>query len=236
MTCFSFRRKMYPFPKKNTFFMHLNEIRTLALPLTLSRISVTLLVSLESALIPLSLRSYGLTSSAALGLYGTLTGMALPFIMFPNALTSSVSLMLLPKISEFQAGMQTERLKKTIRKTFSLCLFLGFFCLLFFFFFGNFLGTFVFHNETAGTFIHVLSWLCPFLYLNTTLSGILNGLGRTNLTFFQSIFGLGIRIIFILFTIPHLGIYGYLLGLLCSQMFLSVSSFAALKKYFFFAK
>jgi stage V sporulation protein B len=75
----------------------------------------------------------------------------------------------------------------------------------------------------AGDFITVLAWICPFLYLNTTLSSVLNGLGKTGITFLNGIIGLFIRIGFIAFGIPHLGIHGYLFGLLASQLFLTAS-------------
>jgi stage V sporulation protein B len=101
---------------------------------------------------------------------------------------------------------------------------LGFFFLVFFLLSGKFLGNFVFSNELAGSFIRTLSWICPFLYLNTTLNSILNGLGRTDITFFTGICGIFLRIAFIFFCIPSLGIQGYLFGLLCSQLF--VTSFS----------
>jgi len=85
---------------------YLSKCRTLlsmALPLTGNRLSLTLLQSVEAVLIPLNLQKSGLTAADALSLYGILTGMALSFLMFPNAVTSSISAMLLPVISEEQA-------------------------------------------------------------------------------------------------------------------------------------
>ena len=42
---------------------------------------------------------YGMTSSEALRLYGVLTGMALPCILFPSALTTSIGTVLMPAVS-----------------------------------------------------------------------------------------------------------------------------------------
>ncbi len=228
VTCFSFRpRARFSVPVIQ-MFSHLKEILSLATPLTVSRICINLLTSLEAAMIPAALRAYGMDSSAALSVYGILNGMALPFILFPNALTGSISIMLLPAVSEFQAGGHLERVKGTVKKTFTFCLLLGFACLLFFLLFGKFLGNFVFSSPLAGSFITVLAWICPFLYLNTTLTSVLNGLGKTGLTFFNGISGLFIRLGFIYFGVPHLGIHGYLFGLLASQLFVTCSSCFAL--------
>lgn len=223
VTCFSFKPKKKQQPHKHHLISDLKEISVLSVPLTVSRICINLLASLEATLIPNALKAYGMDSASALSLYGILTGMALPFILFPNALTGSISLMLLPAVSESQAGGHLDALKKTLKKSFTFCIFLGCCCLLFFLLFGKFLGKIIFSNELAGSFITVLAWLCPFLYLNTTLSSVLNGLGKTSITFFNGIAGLFIRIGFIAFAIPVFGIYGYFIGLLVSQLFLTAS-------------
>ena len=223
VTCFSFPPKETKLFSASSFASNLKEITALSIPLTISRICINLLASLEATLIPNALKAYGMDSASALSLYGILTGMALPFILFPNALTGSISLMLLPAVSESQAGGHFDTLKNTLRKSFTFCIFLGCCCLLFFLLFGNFLGEFIFSNTLAGNFITVLAWLCPFLYLNTTLNSVLNGLGKTSITFFNGIMGLFIRIGFIIFGIPVLGIHGYLFGLLASQLFLTAS-------------
>lgn len=51
-------------------------------------------------MIPSRLRLFGYTASEALGVYGILTGMAMSVIMFPSVITNSVSVLLMPAISE----------------------------------------------------------------------------------------------------------------------------------------
>ena len=87
-----------------------------------------------------------------------------------------------------------------------------------FFFFGPWLGRFLFQNEEVGVFLRILSFLSPFLYLETILGSILNGLGKTSLVFFQNLAGDVIRILAILFLVPVLGIRGYLYGILASEL------------------
>ncbi len=232
VTCISFQSKQKQALPLPLFSKYLAEILRLSTPLTLSRISINLLASLESVLIPHALRAYGMDLSNALSVYGILNGMALPFILFPNALTGSISLMLLPVVSESQAGGNLGSLKRTLKKTFSFCLLLGGLFLVFFLIFGNFLGEFIFSNTQAGKFITVLAWICPFLYLNTTLNSVLNGLGRTEITFFIGICSLFIRIGFVVFGIPKLGIHGYLFGLLASQLFVTFWGSFSLRRTF----
>lgn len=196
----------------------MQQIFSLSLPLTANRVMVNLLQSLEAVMLPGQLRLYGYSTSEALSVYGILTGMALPMVLFPSVLTNSVSVMLLPLIAEAQEKQERRYIINAIKKTCFYSLLLGFLCTVLFLITGKWIGTVIFSNELAGTFIVILGWICPFLYLSTTLHSILNGLGKTTSTFFLNILGLSIRIAFVLFVIPLTGIKGYLWGTLLSQI------------------
>ena len=83
----------------------------------------------------------------------------------------------------------------------------------------------------AGDFIITLAWICPFLYLNSTLHSILNGLGKTGTGFFNNVTGILIRIFFILAFVPRFGIEGYLWGILANQLFVAFLNVKALRAY-----
>lgn len=199
-------------------FHAVKNLLVLAFPLTVSRIVVNLLQSVEAVAIPSRLCRYGYDSVTALSVYGVLTGMALPLLFFPNALTGSMSLLLLPMVSEADAKGNTDEVKNTTLKTIQSCLLLGAACTLFFFLSGPFLGRFLFHSELAGRYIRSLSLLCPFLYLCTTLSGILHGLGKAVSVFFVNVFSLSLRLLFVFFLIPAFGIDCYILSMVLSQL------------------
>lgn len=199
-------------------FHAVKNLLVLAFPLTVSRIVVNLLQSVEAVAIPSRLCRYGYDSVTALSVYGVLTGMALPLLFFPNALTGSMSLLLLPMVSEADAKGNTDAVKNTTLKTIQSCLLLGAACTLFFFLSGPFLGRFLFHSELAGRYIRSLSLLCPFLYMCTTLSGILHGLGKAVSVFFVNVFSLSLRLLFVFFLIPAFGIDCYILSMVLSQL------------------
>ena len=201
-----------------------------AAPLSANRILLTLLQSLESVLIPSRLLLFGLSTSAALSIYGVLTGMSLPLILFPCAITNAVSLLLLPTVAEEQAKGNQKVIVFTVENTIKYCLILGIFSAGAFFFFGREAGLLLFGNENAGIFIRTLSFICPFLYLTATLSSILNGLGKTTFCFLQNLAGLTIRILFVFFLVPKYGIPGYLWGLLCSELVITFLSFFLLHR------
>ena len=210
----------------------MKEILAFSFPLTCSRLLVNVLHSIESVLIPGHLRLYGLDNGSALSISGVLTGMALPLILFPSAITNAVSTVLLPSVAEQQAVGNHQAIRRAIFLSAKYCLILGFLSTAFFFFAGDFLGLALFKNEFAATFIKTLAFICPCLYLSGTLSGILNGLGAANQSFILNTLGLGVRIAFVFFIIPEYGIQGYLWGLIVSELLVTGLSLYFLREYF----
>lgn len=200
----------------------LGKLLSMALPLTANRIVLNLLQSVEAVSIPAKLRLYGYDTTTALSVYGVFTGMAMPFIYFPNALTSSVAVMLLPIISENYALGKMDAVRSATVRTVKYCGLMGFGCLGIFVLFGNWAGTTLFDSPLAGYFITTLGFICPFLYLDTTLSSILQGLGLAGHIFVMNVFCLLIRLAFIFLAVPRFGVRGFLWGLLASQLALGV--------------
>lgn len=208
------------------------SLLTMALPLTGTRLSLTLLQSAEAVLVPFCLQKSGLTTAQALSMYGILTGMSMSFLMFPNAVTSSISSMLLPVVSEEQAKGNREHISTAVRYTISFGLTIGILCMGIFLVYGEKLGTLVFHELLAGRFLMTLAWICPILYLTGNLSSILHGLGRTSTTFVNQLCAIGTRILFLLLLVPHYGISAVLWGILASQFVLCALGLFAIRDYF----
>lgn len=213
-----FRQTAVSTPGHSSVALGYGQLLGMVIPLTANRIVLNLLQSVESVSIPAGLRSYGYDTATALSVYGVLTGMAFPMIFFPNALTGSVSVMLLPMISESYARGDDEGIRRAILRTVKYCFLLGFACMGFFLLTGRFLGEGLYKSPLAGHFIRTLSLICPFLYLDTTLSSILQGLGMAGRLFLINVTSLLVRLAFILLMIPRLGIQGYLYGILVSQI------------------
>jgi stage V sporulation protein B len=134
-------------------------------------------------------------------------------------------------VAEIQAENKLLRLKRLIQKVFFFGFGLGSICGIGFLIFGSFIGRQLFDNTRAGDFIQTLAFICPFLYMNTTLMSILNGLGKATQSFLINICGLAIRIVSVWFMIPLFSIRGYLWGLLASQLLVSILCIWQLKLY-----
>lgn len=195
-----------------------SRLLSLSVPLSLNRLVINILHSTEAVFVPSMLRLSGLSVSEALSLYGILNGMALPFILFPSAIPNALSVLLLPAVSENLDEKNRPRLQKCVGASVKYSMIIGLFSTAVFLFFGAGIGNAVFHDSLAGEYLRILSPLCPLLYLSTTLGSVINGFGKPHLTFFTTVAGLLVRLAFIVFLVPRTGIYGYLLGLLVSQL------------------
>lgn len=212
-------RTIIPSPLRNVMF----RLIKFATPLSLNRLLLSLLHSFEAIMIPFLLRKSGMNTSESLSEYGIINGMALPFVYFASAITNALAVLLLPSVSEDDASGNKKRIAITVSRSISATLLLGIFCNVMFVLFGPALGTTIFHENAAGTYIRILSCLCPFLYLTTTLNSILNGLGKTSATFVTSMIGSLLRITLLYLLTPRLGIAGCFISLLFSQLVLCAS-------------
>ncbi|MCI9068819.1 MAG: polysaccharide biosynthesis protein, partial [Lachnospiraceae bacterium] len=159
-----------------------------------------------------------------------LTGMALPFILFPTAITGSLSVMLLPHIAAAQSGGAFDRVNASAGFSIRYSLYIGILFAGLFLRFGEQIGPVVFGNDLAGSFLTVLAWLCPFLYVSGTAGSVINGLGDTKTTFFHSAASLAVRLLFVVLLIPRMGIRAYLYGLLASELILTFLHLFFLRK------
>lgn len=217
--------------KENHMLSSFFETTWLSIPLTANRIMLNILQSIEAVSIPAKLLLYGYTTKEALSIYGVLTGMALPCILFPSAISNSIATMLLPAVAEMQSNDSSKSLKTLTRKVSIVCIMLGSGCTVLFLVSARFIGEAVFQSPLAGKFIFILAWICPFLYVSTTLISTLNGLGKTFLTLCINVLGLCIRIGGVFFLTPFYGIKGYLYGLLISQIVVTLLCYVSLWFY-----
>lgn len=212
ITVVHFKKCMEP------LFHTLRLVFFFSVPLTANRVLINFVNSAEAILIPICLKSFGYTNEDALSIFGILTGMAMPMILFPSVLTNSVSVMLLPSIAQAKAQKNQALIHRTIRRTIESCLALGFASTFFFLCTYSLIGQYLFANTLAGIYIRTLSFICPFMFLSTTLNSILHGLGYPGATLALNLSGCLLRIAAIWLFVPVYGIRAYLYSMLASQI------------------
>ena len=216
--------------KFSHLFATIKKLFSVSYVLTANKIMITFLQCVEAILVPIVLVKSGLSSDNALEIYGILTGMALPVIMFPSALNTSISTMVLPTVASANTSGKNRQLKRTTTVSIWFSIVIGIFFIGFFLQFGDFIGSVIFGHKKVGEYIMILAWLCPFMYLSITLGSILHGLGKTNTAFIHNVLGTLIRLCLLWFGVPQVGIVGYLWGLLLSEVLVTFLHSLYIKK------
>ena len=195
------------------------KLLNLSVPVTANRFLTSGLQSFQNILIPITLGQFGLSSNSALGLYGKFSGMALPLLMFPSMVTSSLATALVPAISEAVAMKNTTLLKNTMSKAIQFSSLIGIGSTTLFLTLPDEIAIACYKLPEVGQLLKWLAIICPFLYLQNILTGAMNGLGMQKKTFITNIMGSCLCIIVILTLVPNRGIIGFVLAMLLQSGF-----------------
>jgi len=189
---------------------------TIAAPISFNRFITSIMAAVEYIMIPRMLQTGGNDYQTSIALYGKLTGMAMPLIFFPCIVTSSLATTLVPAISEAMSLKNLRAANYRITKSIQITFVLGFMFSALFMSYPNEIGSILYRNEDIGWILRLLSFTCIFLYLQQTLLGIMNGLGKQGISLRNSSIGYIIRICFVYFCVPRYGIKGYIWGMIIS--------------------
>ncbi len=201
-----------------------------AVPVSANRFVISIMSVVEYLLIPWMLVAGGLDYTSSMETYGKLSGMALPLISFPSMVTSSLATTLVPAISEAVYLKNFKSVNYRISKSVQITFIMGFIFTAVFMIYPEEIGSIVYRHEKIGDMLYLLSFSCVFVYLQQTLTGVLNGLGRQGELLRNTMVGSVIRIGFVYFLIPVYGIQSYVWGLITSFAITAVINMITINK------
>ena len=194
------------------------RILRITIPVALTSYLRSGLNTVKQLIIPSSLQRSGMNSSNSLIAYGIVNGMAMPIIMFPVILVTSISSLIVPEFSRYYAQQKY----KKIRSTSSLLLICTFiFSLIvsiFIFVFSDKLSNLIYHKTEIAKYLRILSPLIVIMYLDIVIDGILKGLDAQVDVMIINIFDCVVSIAFIYFLVPILGFSGYIISIFISEV------------------
>lgn len=194
----------------------LKMVLCMAVPLTSARVISSMLSTIENILIPQRLALFNSAGDSALSVYGQLTGMAMPLIQFPTAVLVAISVTLVPALSETQAMNRTKETNKIVEKSIKFAVILGLGFTMIFSSFPYEICEIIYSQKELGSLLLKLCLICPFLYMQITLNGLLNGLGSHKFIFKQNIISSVINLFFIYFLMPKYGTNAFIIGMTLS--------------------
>lgn len=197
----------------------LPKMLRISLPVAASAYVRSGLVTVEHILIPLCLSMAGDSREGALASYGVLHSMAIPLILYPSAVTSGFSGLLVTEMAESAARGERTRIRYMTERalTFTLLFAVGSAGILLSF--SSALGETLYASAEAGRFIALLAPVILLMYTDTTVDSILKGLGHQVYSMGVNIADSLLSILLVLLFLPHMGADGYVLVVLASEAF-----------------
>lgn len=193
------------------------QLLGLALPIAASALLRSGLSSVESILTPIGLGQSGMSYPDALSVYGMVRGMAMPVLFFPVALLTSLGELLVPEITECQAGRRIKQLHYILSRAFQLTVPFSIGVAGILYVYAEPLGLLLYQNPQAADFIRLLAPLVPVMYVDTVGDGMLKGLGAQVASMNYNILDAFIGICFVLIFLPRYGVAAYIASIYVTE-------------------
>ncbi|MDQ0339523.1 stage V sporulation protein B [Caldalkalibacillus uzonensis] len=222
LTTFKYGKRKKTFRIRQGFFTQLqkgketlHDLLRIGLPATGSGLIGSVSWTLEPILVAQSLAAAGVATAVATAQYGLLSGYAIPLVMLPMFITYSLSVSLVPAISEAQATHHHALIHRRLYQALRIALICGAPSTVVMIFFAEPLTTVVYGTPEAGTFLKLLAPFFLLLYFQSPLQATLQGLDMAKTAMMNTLYGAMIKMmaIVILASRPSLGIYGAALAI-----------------------
>ena len=195
------------------------KIFKIAFPVSVTSCIRSGLSTLKQFIIPTRLMLFGLTYNMALSEYGKINGMTMAILTFPTVFISSFSNLLIPEFTSLAAKDYKKRILEVCKKVFFATSLFSIILFFIFYFFSNKISFLIFKNFECAKHIKTLSPIILFIYTDNVLDSILKGLNKQFSVMTCNIIDLILTISILYFSLPVLGLTGYLLAIMVSEIF-----------------
>ncbi|MBS4191430.1 stage V sporulation protein B [Bacillus sp. FJAT-49705] len=227
---FRVRKHFFKYVKsgKSTF----NELMSIALPTTGSRMIGSLAWFFEPIVVSHSLAIAGVAAVAATKQYGALTGFALPLLMLPSFITYSLSTALVPAISEANSRNEKQLIEYRLQQALRLTFLTGGLAAVVLYVLSEELMNVMYGSNSGAQFIKIMAPFIIFYYYQGPLQATLQGLNLARAAMINSLIGAVVKtaVIFILASQASFGINGVAMGILVGFVLVTLLHFATVLK------
>lgn len=188
----------------------ISRLLRLALPVSMSSLMLPVVANLDLLIVPQRLEAAGFHISQATEFFGYLTGMAVPLINLATIFTASMTISLVPAISESRALNDVFGIRAKTRTAFRVALIITCPCFVGMYFLAEKIAALIYNAPGAADAIQTMSVGILLLGLHQISTGILQGLGRTSIPVINMILAAAVKVFlsWTLTAIPTLGIKG----------------------------
>lgn len=193
----------------------LRKLLKIAVPVTASRMVGSFSYFFESIIIAQSLSLAGFAASVATAQYGAMQGMVVPILLLPTALTFSLSVSLVPSLSEAAARNDLRTIHMRLHQSLRLALVTGAPFAVLMYVLANPLCTLLYNDSDIGTMLKMMAPVACFLYFQPPLQAALQALEKPGTALINSFIGSVVKLFLIyeLASNPKLGIAGAIIAM-----------------------
>ena len=211
--CFFARGGRLASPKKQ-----LKPLFASAMPITAVRAGGSLVGSAVAVLLPAMLIRAGATQTEALQMFGVVSGMSIPILSIPSTVIGSISLVLVPELSEDFYRKRYKQLGKNIEKGISVTVLVACLLIPLFFVLGDDIGRVLYSDADAGEMIRRCCFMLLPMSLTMISTGILNSINFERQTLVYYFIGAALMLGAVLILPQYIGVYAYPVGLSLSYV------------------
>lgn len=225
------QKKIQQLPKQHKRYP-MEPLLSIALPASGSRLFGTFTWFLEPIIFIRALAVSGVTAIAATSLYGIISGVLIPLLLFPSFIPYALSVVLIPAVSSAAATSNIRKLQERIHLSLRLSALTGTFAAVVFFLHGEALAIKLFHVENGAEYMSLLAPVFFFYYIQSPLYAILQALGEAKAGMMNSVYG-GIAklgVMFVLASQPGLQETGAILAIGFGVLITSFLHIATLRR------
>lgn len=182
----------------------------ISLPVAFSAYARSGLLTIEHMLIPLGLTAYFGDRSIALSSFGILHGVALPIVLFPSAILSSYSGLLVPEIAECRVRDEKRKVQRIVTAIFRTALLFSIGISGILLCFSYELGSMLENGAEVSYYIRMLAPLVPIMYLDNAVDAILKGHGEQVYCMQVNIIDSLLSVLLVYLLLPRMGMEGYI--------------------------
>ncbi len=204
--------------KNNKPPIHFTKFLRIAIPDAAGSCARSVLLTAEHLMIPKGFEKSGSDSKKALSAYGNIHAMALPLLLYPCALITSFSALLIPEIAARNEIGDREGINRSATRTLKRTLFYSVFCAVFCYAFAPSISNIVYKTDEAVKYIRILAPLVPIMYLDTVTDGLLKGLDLQIYSMRYNIIDSLLCVTLVRFLLPVYSVKGYIFILYASEM------------------
>jgi stage V sporulation protein B len=188
----------------------LRRLLDISVPITGSKLVGATSYLLESIFIAQALAAAGVSTAMATAQYGALQGMVLPILLLPSALTSSLSVSLIPSLSEAAARKDMAMIHKLLHQSLKLALLSGAPFAVVMFVLADPICLYMYNQPNVGVLLKMMAPVAIFIYFQMPLQAALQALDRPGSALVNTLVGSVVKLVLIamLTSKPELGIKG----------------------------